>query len=275
MSRQVVFSITGVRVGKGTTEWHEAGSQLRCRRRPGTPEDRVLREAAAEMELEDSSPGTERRRPSSPGGTRGGSPQLSGQALSLRGTPGGCRGLGCGAGARAGARRVARCHGDRRGPGLRAAPLQPLSTRRGSVPFPAAPGALGAARGQDPGRPGRSVTCGAGSEGREASRAIWVPRAAALPGGRGGAARGTAGGALAARGRVSTVHPEERSEAREFEEPAAPPAAVLGWDCCAHHSTTSSPLLVPARGVPDALHTPSLSFATTQQDSGHPVFQMS
>lgn len=44
-----MFSITGVRVGKGTTEWHEAGNQLRCRRRPGTPEDRVLREAAAEM----------------------------------------------------------------------------------------------------------------------------------------------------------------------------------------------------------------------------------
>lgn len=116
-------------------------------------------------------------------------------------------------------------------------PCSPCLPAGGSVPFPAAPGALGAARGQDPRRPGRSVTCGAGSAGREASGAIWVPRAAALPGGRGGAGRGTAGGALAARGRVSIVHPEERSEAREFEEPAAPPAAVLGRDCCAHRSS--------------------------------------
>lgn len=118
-----------------------------CQGRPGTPEDRVLRELAAESELEGTSGVPEGPRPTAPAAPVGGSPQLSGQAFSLRSPRGGGRRVGGRACARAGARRVARCHGDRRGPrtwdGSLAAPVYPAGAPSLPLRLPGRRGQLG------------------------------------------------------------------------------------------------------------------------------------
>ena len=145
-----MFSIICVRVGRGTTAWVAWGNQPRCQGRPETPEDRVLSKVAGESELEGTSPVPERRRPTAQTTPVGGSPQLSGQAFSLRSTPGGGRRVGgraCAEFARWRERGVSHVATENdAGPGLRTAPLQTLSTPQGLVPFPAAPGAPGTAR---------------------------------------------------------------------------------------------------------------------------------
>lgn len=110
----------------------------------------MLREADAEWELKASSAGTERPRVPRPGSTSGWNPLsfgVGGNSRSLRNTPGGGGLESCRPPLEPGARSAARCHGDRRGAGPKAAPQQSAPSQAGAALFPAAPGALGGSSG--------------------------------------------------------------------------------------------------------------------------------